>query len=1411
MEKLTVPLMRNLLGNTPFILDAVVTRNGISIKHKALIDSGASGYLFMNRLLALKIARRTGAKITNTEDMAHVQGYRNDEKQPLHQVITLSLQLDGRHCSHQHFVMVDMNRDIIVGDKFFIEHKLLIDCANRRLLMREEVGPLAGPDYVPATNLLLPPTSLEPPKLDKKAMSDIERRAKEWEKAEKREQEQRNLLEQRRRSLEGKRTYSDDHRQSIHAMVFELRRQDQIREHVTHNPVRKKLFVDHNIDICEINAAAFMTNLRNPECEVFSMSIHEIDTRLNELSHIDEDDAGEELELEEIRARLPTHLQDLADVFSKIESDKLPERRSYDHQIILDKDMESTLSAAPLYKMSATELEACKEYLVENLKKGFIEASSASFASPVLFVKKPNGSLRLCIDYRKLNAITKKDRYPLPLLDEVLSRMTKAVIFTKLDIRAAFNRIRMAEEAEELTSFRTRYGQFKCKVLPFGLCNGPATFQRYMNDVLFEYLDSFCTAYLDDIIIFSESQAEHDIHVRQILEKLRSAGLQVDLKKCEFGVKRTKFLGYILTIDGIEVDPDKIEVIRDWKYAKTVREIQSYLGFCNFYRRFIKDYGKICAPLNHLTNKGVVFNFDTKCQEAWDTLRTALMAAPVLHHFNTDYETMMETDASDGVVSGVLSQKQRDDLWHPVAYFTKTLKPAENNYPIHDKELLAIIRAFEEWRAELEGAAHPTLVYSDHQALEYFMTTKKLSGRQARWAELLTRYHFMIKYRPGKENALADILSRRNNDIAVGKEIREESRKQVMIPEAKTDPVIIMKRKERLEEENGALPAKLMEMWTSYMVAEGRGEQETPAEMPAVYSIRSSTFSNKYLRVEEMQTTTTQTTPQYFSIIDKIVENNRNAPGIQGLRDQVSVDGDFSIKDGLLFVKNRLFVPEGETDGVPFRTALIKEIHAQPSACHPGVRKMTQILEPKFWWPKMKLHIQQYVTNCHDCRRAKIPRDKTPGLLHPLSVPDHVWQHTVMDFKYMPMDEDGYDAILVFVDRLGKRPISIPCKRTCTARELAQLFLVHIYRHYGPPESMVSDRGPQFVSEFWNEVCHILQVKMKLSTAHSHQTAGQVEVMNQYIDQRLRPFVTFYQKNWSKLLPMVDFAAAALPNEATGQSSFKTEMNYEPRWSFDYAEIDNRVKTSATQKFNMAEAREMMKGLEEARDKARALLQKTNERYEKQANLHRREPDFDVGNFVWLATSDLKTDRPSKKLSAQMAGPFEILEKDENGNYLLNLPATVKVHPWFHARKLRLDPQNPLPGQHNEAPPLETVNGEEEFEVEEILGCRLVGRKLKYRVKWVGYDVDLDEYEPWTLANSPVLLRDFHAAHPELPGPPKYLFYWLECAENDTFPEDKIGQNAPVSQAQKRVAFHGVVEEIDLPNWEDSATKSTCI
>jgi hypothetical protein len=384
------------------------------------------------------------------------------------------------------------------------------------------------------------------------------------------------------------------------------------------------------------------------------------------------------------------------------------------------------------------------------LDTGFLSPSNAPFASPVLFTRKPDGSLRFCVDYRKLNAITKKDRYPLPLIDETLERLSKARIFTKIDIRQAFHRIRMHPDSEELTTFRTRYGSYKCKVLPFGLTNGPATFQRYVNDLFIDLLDLFVTCYLDDILIYSQNELEHEAHVRTVLGRLREAGLQADIKKCEFHVTRTKYLGFIISTDGIEVDPEKISIIRDWERPTTVRGIQSFLGFCNFYRRFIKDYSRVARPMNRFTKKDTPLEFDQPYKEAFQELKNRLLTAPVLVHYSPGKPTRVETDASDGVVAGVLSQLQeQDSQWHPVSYFSKTMLPAECNYSIHDKEMLAIIRALEMWRPELEGLQTEERfdIVTDHRALEYFMTTKMLNSRQAKWAEFLTRFHFLIRYR----------------------------------------------------------------------------------------------------------------------------------------------------------------------------------------------------------------------------------------------------------------------------------------------------------------------------------------------------------------------------------------------------------------------------------------------------------------------------------------------------------------------------------------------------------------------------------------------------------------------------------------------------------------------------------------
>ena len=458
---------------------------------------------------------------------------------------------------------------------------------------------------------------------------------------------------QEARKLVAIRTEHIDRRDSLQTMERELR--------IVETPVKPATVLKRSVtarkelprvDIFAIGAAGFRRNLKQTGTVAFVTSLYEIDRILEEKqSQTDKELTDEQL----LDSKLPGQYQDLRSFFSKADSDTLPPHRPYDHQIELEGGTETALSYSPLRKQSTDELLATKQYIVDHLEKGFIEASQAPFAAPILFVRKPSGGLRFCVDFRKLNAITRKDRYPLPLLEETLARISKAKIFTKLDIRQAFYRIRMHPDSEDLTTFRTRYGTYKYKVLPFGLTNGPATWQRYMNDTLFDYLDDFCTAYLDDIIIYSEDPLEHEVHVRKVLERLRDAGLQADIRKSEFHVKRTKYLGFIISTDGVEADLEKTAVIQQWQPPRTVKGVQSFLGFCNFYRRFIKDYGRVARPLNRLVRKDQPFIFDNACSQAFQELKQRLVSAPVLAHFDPLRPSRIETDASDGVVGGVLS------------------------------------------------------------------------------------------------------------------------------------------------------------------------------------------------------------------------------------------------------------------------------------------------------------------------------------------------------------------------------------------------------------------------------------------------------------------------------------------------------------------------------------------------------------------------------------------------------------------------------------------------------------------------------------------------------------------------------------------------------------------------------------
>ena len=508
---------------------------------------------------------------------------------------------------------------------------------------------------------------------------------------------------------------------------------------------------ERTLNICMVGAAPITCLAQRKNHQLFVTSVKAIEEALAPWEAVN------------VLAKLPREYHEFATLFSWEESNKLPSHRSYDHIIPLLSDKEP--SKGPLYNMSRDELLVLQKYLKEHLSKGFIRVSSSSAASPVIFVKKPEGGLCLCVDYRGINNLTVKNRYPLPLIRETLNLMISSVIFIKLDIIAAFNKLRMAEGEEWKTAMRTCYSLFEYLVMPFGLCEAPSSFQSYINDVLRDCLDVFATAYIDDILIYSKSKKEHQNHVKTVLTKLQAAGLQLDIEKCEFNVEEVKYLGLIIAKGEIRMDSAKITAIANWESLNCVKDVQSFLGFANFYWRFIKGFSQLASPLTALTCKDIKFDWSSATEQAFQELKAAFSSASILVMFDPDKPLTVKSDSSDCVTGGVLSQPDSQGVLHPVAYFSTRMAPAECNYDIYDKELLAIIRAFEEWRPELKGAAEQVQVITDHKNLEYFMTTKQLSRRQARWSEFLSRFNFAIQYRPGKLNNRADALTRRSIDF----------------------------------------------------------------------------------------------------------------------------------------------------------------------------------------------------------------------------------------------------------------------------------------------------------------------------------------------------------------------------------------------------------------------------------------------------------------------------------------------------------------------------------------------------------------------------------------------------------------------------------------------------------------------
>ncbi|GJX62781.1 putative reverse transcriptase domain-containing protein [Tanacetum coccineum] len=423
----------------------------------------------------------------------------------------------------------------------------------------------------------------------------------------------------------------------------------------------------------------------------------------------------------------------------------LPPTRQVEFQIDLVPGA-APVARAP-YRLAPSEMKELSEQLKELSDKGFIRPSS----------KKKDGSFRMCIDYRELNKLTVKNRYPLPIIDDLFDQLQGSSVYSKIDLRSGYHQLRVREEDIPKTAFRTRYGHYEFQVMPFGLTNAPAVFMDLMNRVCKPYLDKFVIVFIDDILIYSKNKQEHEEHLKLILELLKKEELYAKFSKCEFWIPKVQFLGHVIDSEGIHVDPAKIESIKDWTSPKSPTEIRQFLGLAGYYRRFIEGFSKIAKPMTKLTQKKVKFVWGDKQEAAFQLLKQKLCSAPILALPEGSEDFIAYCDASKKGLGAVLMQREK-----VISYASRQLKIHEKNYTTHDLELGAVVFALKIWRHYLYGTK--CIVFTDHKSLQHILDQKELNMRQRRWLELLSDYDCDIRYHPGKANVVADALSRKERE-----------------------------------------------------------------------------------------------------------------------------------------------------------------------------------------------------------------------------------------------------------------------------------------------------------------------------------------------------------------------------------------------------------------------------------------------------------------------------------------------------------------------------------------------------------------------------------------------------------------------------------------------------------------------
>jgi hypothetical protein len=867
-----------------------------------------------------------------------------------------------------------------------------------------------------------------------------------------------------------------------------------------------------------------------------------------------------------------------------------------------DRDIEFIIELIPgtgpiaqrAYSMNAAELVELKKQIDDMLAKGLIRPSASPWRSPVLFVDKKDGANRLCTDYRKLNDVTIKNKYPLPKIEDLFDQLTGSRVFSKIDLRTGYHQLKIRATDIPKTAFTTRYGLYEYNVMSFGLTNAPAYFMNLMNKIFMNFLDKFVVVFIDDILVYSKSEEEHEQHLEIVLETLRQHQLYAKFSKCEFWLEEVGFLGHILSAGGIAVDPAKIKTVMEWKAPTTQTEVRAFLGLAGYYRRFVEGFSSIARPMTQLLKKDRKFEWTDKCEESFQQLKSRLTTAPILIMPDIAKPFDVYCDASKTGLGCVLMQEGK-----VVSYLSRQLKQHEQNYPTHDLELAAVVLALKVWRHYLMG--NRCEIYSDHKSLKYIFTQKELNMRQRRWIELIKDYDMEIHYHPGKANVVADALSR--------------------------------------------LPCQLNSMLAT----------EQPSLHQEFEQFRLELVSEGFLASIELQPT----------LIGQIKEAQKDNASIDGIKKQIAAGKapGFTIDEaGVLWYKERLCVPS-DSD---LKQVILQEAHDTLYSIHPGGTKMYQDLKEQFWWHGMKREIGSYIAKCDICQRVKAEHQRPAGLLQPLQIPEWKWDSVGMDFiTGLPKSSKGNDSIWVVVDRLTKVAHFIAVKTTYQGPKLAELYISRIVALHGTPKSIVSDRGSQFTSRFWQKVHEGLGTRLNFSTAYHPQTDGQTERVNQILEDMLRACVLEYGSKWEDCLPYAEFSYNNSYQASLQMAPFEALYGRKCRTPLNWSEVGE------SQVFGP----DVLREAEEKVHKIREYLKTAQSRQKSYADKRRREMTFEIGDFVYLKVSPLKGMQRFQlkgKLAPRYVGPFQVLSRRGEVSYQLELPEEMSaVHDVFHISLLR--------------------------------------------------------------------------------------------------------------------------------------------